>query len=151
MSEKKQCVSNTGLNVELTGKTLEKREVKTNSDNEYCSGCEQCIEYCHEKIHGSYCYMNVFNKYGIKNNVSCTKFELMSWYCRAYNESRRVDLYLRFGFVCNDNKTVPLCMEQSSRKRTLFLINNLQEAKNLSRTHDRGMLRYAKAQRDRKA
>ena len=63
----------------LTGQVIKKPEVTYRYEPEYCMGCDQSVDWCHDLVHGTYCVRAVYSRYNKKKTaqqsmISCHGF-----------------------------------------------------------------------------
>ena len=119
-----------------------------------CIHCKSLVYLCHEKLYSNYCYQATYSYLQDKENGLLAVFSparLESVFMSAYNEIRRSDMWMRFGYYTPGWLRVPKCMELNSMKTASDLGYYPSLCGKLEKDREEGRKQYFQAQRDRKS
>ena len=119
-----------------------------------CIYCHSRGDLCHEKRYSSYCYHATYaylqdKEQGLFAGFSPARME--SVYMAAYNEVRRSDMWMRFGYYTPGWLKVPKCMELKSMKISADLGYDPNLCSNLEKENEDGRSCYFRARSDNKS
>ena len=119
----------------------------------YCSGCGNHGNFCHDNRYRRYCIKAV---YGFLHNKMKNCHWAHPWndhspltasdvFKLAYNDIRRIDLELRYGYFNPNWMEVPDCMMKNSYQDAMSLPNNPKLVKMLKSSNENGYQTYYRA------
>ena len=116
-----------------------------------CMYCHSKGYMCHEKRYSRYCYQATYaylqdKDHGLFAGFSPARME--SVYMTAYNEIRRSDMWMRFGYYTPGWLRIPKCMELNSMKSAVDLGYDPALCTNLEKENEDGRSFYFGAKRD---
>ena len=93
----------------------------------------------------SYVHNNYMKRDGSINWDSFCKETISSVYKKAYNDRRRIDLEIRFGYLTPNWMEIPECMRRNSYQEALTLEFNTGLVKRILKHNEMGYNEYLKA------
>ena len=124
-------------------------KTKTAKQGQHCIYCNS--QLCHEKRYSTYCYQAIYSYLQDKSQGFLTGFSparMESVYMAAYNEVRRSDMWIRFGYCTPGWLRVPKCMELNSMKLAVDLGYDPKLCTSLQKENEFGRTNYFMAKRD---
>ena len=124
---------------------------KQHRGKEVCLHCKNKEELCHEEKYSKYC-LQAAHSYLHSNNedwlAGFSPARMESVFGMAYNEIRRSDIFLKFGYYTPELFIVPKCMELGSMREAVELGFNPIVDKTLSQENREGESMYHEAKKD---
>ena len=130
--------------------------IKTEIDNEKSKKVDHCVHcgnidgFCHEKKYSNYCLKAIYTYYsGLTDELDDE--HIKSLYQRAYNDVRRADIEIRFGYFIGNWLDVPQCMVQGSMQWSLHIGESENYQKKIKKHIMKGKKKYCDAKNGRMA